>query len=150
LVYRGWLTPFQAEQILNNQAESLFFGSYVLLEPIGEGGMGRVYRARNWKLNHVVAIKLIGEEQQRRSATIARFEREIRALGRIRHPHIVMALDADFRPGSIFFAMEYFEGTDLGRYVVQNGPLSIADACKCIMQTADALQHAHEHGLIHR
>ncbi len=150
LVYRGWLTPFQAEQILVGASSELFLGSYVLLEPIGEGGMGRVFRARNWKINRIVALKLISEEHARHPGMIARFQREIRALGRIRHPNIVQAIDADFLPHSIFFTMEYFEGVDLGRYVLENGPMPIADACRCIFQAANALQHAHEAGLVHR
>jgi len=150
LVYRGWLTPFQAEQILYGQAESLMLGSYVLLEPLGEGSVGRVFRARNWKIDRIVAIKVIRDEQSRQPAVIARFQREIRALARIRHPNIVWAVDADFRPGFIFYAMEYVEGSDLGRYVRNNGPLSFADACNYIAQTAGALQHACTIGLIHR
>ena len=150
LAYRGWLTPYQIEQIMADQAHTLILGSYVLLEPLGEGGMGRVYRARNWKLNRIVAIKVIREEQSRDPAVIARFQREIRALGKIRHPNIVLAVDADFRPGMIFYAMEYVEGADLGQYVRQHGPLPIADACNYIIQVADALQSAHDLGLIHR
>jgi eukaryotic-like serine/threonine-protein kinase len=150
LAYRGWLTPYQAEQILTGQADALILGSYVLLEPIGEGGMGRVYRARNWKLNRIVAIKLIGEERMRQPAAMARFQREIRALGRIRHPNIVMAIDAEFRSDALYFAMEYFEGVNLAHLVAAEGPLSMAAACSFIMQTADALQHAHEMGLVHR
>ncbi|MCE9534030.1 MAG: serine/threonine protein kinase [Planctomycetes bacterium] len=150
LVYRGWLSPFQIDRILTGQADTLILGSYVLIEPLGEGGMGRVYLARNWKINRLVAIKVIRDEQSEQPAVIARFQREIRALGRVHHPNIVEALDAEFRPGVLFYAMEYFEGTDLGRYVRRDGPFSVSDACACIMQVADALQHANELGLIHR
>ena len=150
LVYRDWLTPYQVEQILAGNADSLFLGSYVLLEPLGEGGMGRVFRARNWKLNRQVAVKVIREEQACQQAVVARFQREIRALGRIRHPNIVMAIDADFQHGSIWYAMEFVEGIDLGRHVRAHGPMPIDDACDCIVQIADALQHAHDCGLVHR
>lgn len=150
LIYRGWLTPFQVELILAGQASSLFMGSYVLIEPLGQGGMGRVYRARNWKLNRIVAIKVIGDEQAQQPALIARFQREIRALGKVRHPNIVQALDAEFEPGLMFFVMECFAGMDLGRYVRQHGPMAVDEAVHCIIQAADALQHAHEIGLIHR
>ena len=150
LVYRDWLTPFQVEQILAGNARTLILGSYVLLEPLGEGGMGRVFRARNWKLNRNVAIKVIREEQAMQQAVVARFQREIRALGRIHHPNIVMAIDADFRRGSIWYAMEYVQGIDLGRHVRTHGAMPIEDACDCIVQIADALQHAHDCGLVHR
>jgi serine/threonine protein kinase len=150
LVYRGWLTPYQLEQILAGHGPSLILGSYVLLEPIGEGGMGRVFRARNWKLNRVVAVKVIREEQARQPSVVARFQREIRALGRVNHPNIVQAVDADFRPGRTYYAMEYVAGADLGQYVRRHGPLPVAEACDYVMQTADALQHACELGLTHR
>src|SRR5580700_8525102 len=68
LVYRGWLTPFQIDRILAGQAASLFIGSYVLLDLLGEGGMSRVFRARNWKLGRTVAVKLISAERARQPA----------------------------------------------------------------------------------
>jgi len=150
LVYRGWLTPFQVERILAGQAQTLFVDSYVLLDLLGEGGMGRVFRARNWKFGRTVAVKLIGAERAGRPAQLARFQREIRALGRINHPNIVRALDADIRPGTVYFAMEFFEGADLDRYVSRHGPLPVAEACNYVLQIAGALQYAHELGLIHR
>ena len=150
LVYRGWLTSFQLEQIVAGQAEGLFLGSYVLIAPLGEGGMGRVYLARNYKLDCYVAIKVMRDEQARRPAVLARFHREIRALGRIRHPNIVQAIDADALPGAIYYVMQHFEGIDLGRFVRQNGPLLVADACDYVLQVADALKHASQNGLIHR
>jgi eukaryotic-like serine/threonine-protein kinase len=150
LVFRGWLTPYQIERVVSGQAASLVLGSYVLLEPLGEGANGRVYRARNWKLDRIVAIKIIRDAKSREPAVIARFRREIRALGRIRHPHIVLAVDADFHSGVIWYAMEYVKGCDLGRFVRRNGPLSVPDACNYVVQAAGALRHAHEFGLIHR
>ncbi len=147
LVYRGWLTPFQVGRILAGQAKTLFVDSYVLLDLLGEGGMGRVFRARNWKLGRTVALKLIGAE---RPALLARFQREIRVLGSINHPNIVRALDAEIRPGTAYFAMEYFEGADLERYVGRRGPLPVGEACDYVLQAAGALQYAHELGLIHR
>jgi eukaryotic-like serine/threonine-protein kinase len=150
LVYRGWLTPFQVGRILAGQAKTLFVDSYVLLDLLGEGGMGRVFRARNWKLGRTVAVKLIGAEQAGRPAQLARFQREIRVMGSIKHPNIVQALDADIRPGTVYFAMEFFEGADLDRYVERRGPLPVAEACNYVLQVAGALQYAHEQGLIHR
>jgi len=150
LAYRGWLTPYQVEQLLAGRADELFLGSYVLLAPLGQGGMARVFRARNWKLGRIVAVKLIDDEAAQQPAQVARFRREIRALGKIRHPNIVQALDAEFHPGAMFYAMEFFEGEDLFRYVARNGPLPVGLACDIVIQVADALQHAHEHGLVHR
>lgn len=150
LIYRQWLTPYQVEVILDGNAKSLFLGSYVLLEPLGEGGMGRVFRARNWKLKRQVAIKVIREEQTEQPAVVARFQREVRALGYIKHINIVRAIDADFQGRSIWYAMEYVNGIDLGRYVRTRGPMSVEDARNYVVQIADGLQHAHDHGLVHR
>src|SRR5947209_5249858 len=95
LVYRGWLTPFQAGRLLHGRTRELVLGSYVLLEPIGEGGMGVIYRARNWKLDTPAAVKVIRQDRSREPAAVERFLREVRALGAIRHPNVVHALDAD-------------------------------------------------------
>src|SRR5439155_10068971 len=75
---------------------------------------------------------------------------EIRALARLDHPHIVRAHDANQADGLHFLVMEYVDGTDLGRRVRERGPLPVAEACAYVRQTAAGLQHAHDHGLIHR
>ena len=150
LVYRGWLTPFQMDRILRDDGDSLFLGSYVLLDRLGEGGMGHVYRARNWKINRVVAIKMIRHEQRHIRTVVRRFQREIRALGKISHPNIVLAFDADMIDGIPFYAMEYVPSIDLERHVREEGPLPVPLAAHYIAQAAVALQVAHEHGLIHR
>lgn len=150
LVYRGWLTPFQMDRILKNEGDSLFLGSYVLLDRLGEGGMGHVYRARNWKINKVVAIKMIRREQCHIRTVVRRFQREIQALGKISHPNIVLAFDADMIDGIPFYAMEYVPSIDLERHVREEGPLPVPLAAHYIAQAAVALQVAHEHGLIHR
>src|SRR5262245_57200154 len=77
LVFRGWLTAYQMKQILEGNGRSLFVDSYVLQEPLGEGGMGKVFRARNWKLRRTVAIKVIRNDRKRNDAVITRFRIEI-------------------------------------------------------------------------
>jgi serine/threonine-protein kinase len=150
LIYRGWLTPFQATQIAQGNIDSLFVGSYVLLDILGGGGMGQVYRARHANLKKTVAVKLLRDQNARDPAVLARFQREIRAMGQLNHPNIVMAFDAGRYQSGLYYAMEHVPGTDLGRYVVNNGPLSVEDACNTVMQTANALQYAYERGLVHR
>src|SRR5262245_4818764 len=125
MVHRGWLTPFQAYQLLQGKGSELIFGSYVLLEPIGEGGMGFIYRARNWKLDTVAAVKVIRPGRVRDPVAVRRFFREVRALGAIRHPYVVHALDADVAGGRLYVAMEYVGGTDLGRLLQGGGPLPV-------------------------
>lgn len=125
-------------------------GEYLLEEKVGEGGMGVVYRARHLKLGRMVAIKILAKGQVEDRKAIARFEREIAAIGRIEHPHIVQALDAREIGGTRFLVMEYVEGLHLGEILRRCGRLTIPDAAHLACQTALGLQAAHEHGLVHR
>ncbi len=150
LVRRGWLTPHQVNQLFQGRGEELLLGSYVLLEKLGEGGMGQVFKARNWKLGRVVALKLIRKERLGNPDAVRRFHREVRAASQLDHPHIVRALDAGEERGTHYFAMEYAEGTDLARLVKEGGPLPVDRACDCARQAALGLQHAFERGLVHR
>jgi serine/threonine protein kinase len=150
LVRRGWLTPYQANRVVGGRARDLLLGSYVLLERLGEGGMGAVFKARNWKLGRVAALKLIRKERLANADAVRRFRREIRAAAQLTHPNIVHAYDADEVDGAHFFVMEYVVGRDLARVVQEQGPLPIALACDCVRQAALGLQHAHERGMVHR
>jgi WD40 repeat protein/tRNA A-37 threonylcarbamoyl transferase component Bud32 len=150
LVQRGWLTPYQVNQLEEGHGHELLLGSYVLLEKLGQGGMGAVFKARNWKLGRPAAVKVIRKERLDNPDTVRRFYREIQAAGQLAHPNIVLAYDADEADGAHFFAMEYVEGTDLARLVKQQGPLPVALACECARQAALGLQHAFEKGMVHR
>jgi WD40 repeat protein/serine/threonine protein kinase len=159
LVTSGWLTPYQVNQVFLGRGQELLLGSYVLLDKLGEGGMGAVFKARNWKLGQVVALKLIRQERLDSESSLKRFQREIRAAAQLNHPNIVRAYDADCVQGSgvrgqgsdiHFFVMEYVEGTDLSKLVKKNGQLPVAEACEYIRQAALGLQHAFERGLVHR
>jgi len=150
LIRRGWLTPFQANHLLQGRGGELLLGSYVLLERLGEGGMGAVYKARNWKLGRVVALKVIRKERLASEDAVRRFHREIRAAAALSHPNIVAAHDADEVHGTHFFAMECVEGSDLAKLIKQHGPLPLAQACDWVRQAAVGLQHAHERGMVHR
>jgi serine/threonine protein kinase len=150
LIERGWLTPFQANQVHLGRGQDLLLGSYVLMERLGEGGMGAVFKARNWKLGQVVAIKLIRKERLNNTDSIRRFQREIRAAALLRHPNIVHALDADEVGGNHLLVMEYVEGIDLDKLVADKGPLPVPLAADYVRQTALALAHAQEKGMVHR
>src|SRR5687767_3502682 len=78
LVRRGWLTEYQVSQIFLDRGQDLLLGSYVLLERLGEGGMGTVFKAHNWKLGQIVAVKLIRKERLESEQALQRFQREIR------------------------------------------------------------------------
>lgn len=123
---------------------------YRLLEQIGAGGMGAVYKAEHTKLKRIVALKLLPPSRVQDSRAIARFEREMEAIGRLDHPSVVRATDAGEHDGSHYLVMEYVEGIDLASLAQREGPLSVADACELIRQTALGLQYVHEHGLVHR
>ena len=150
MIYRGWLTSFQAKHLLADRGYELLLGSYVLLDPIGEGGMGRVYRSRNWKLGTPAAIKVIRNKHANDPAAVERFSREVHAVGAIRHPHVVHALDADLEDGRLYYAMEYVPGTDLGRLLAEQGALAIETACRYATQLAQGLCHISSLGLVHR
>src|SRR5579884_4425386 len=113
LVRRRWLTPYQAGQLYHGHGRDLLLDSYVLLEKLGEGGMGAVYKARHQKLGRVVAIKVIRKDRLTNEAAVRRFQREILAAAQLDHPNIVRAYDAGELAGRHFFVMEHVEGTDL-------------------------------------
>ncbi len=150
LIRRGWLTPYQINQLMQGRGRDLFLGSYVLLERIGEGGMGAVFKARNWKLGRIVALKLIRKERLNNPDALRRFHREIRAAAQLDHPNIVRAFDADEVNGTHLLVMEYVQGTDLAKLVKAGGPLAVDKACDYVRQAALGLQHASERGMVHR
>src|SRR5579864_190283 len=150
LIQRQWLTTWQAQMLLKNRADDLQLGSYVLLELLGEGGMGKVYKARHQLMGRMVALKIIRRERLTNKDAVRRFQREIQAAAQLSHPNVVLAYDADQIGDIHFFAMEYVDGIDLGRLVQDKGPLPVREACDYIRQAAHGLQHAHERGLIHR
>lgn len=150
LIEREWLTAYQANQIFLGHADDLVIAHYICLNKIGEGGMGQVFKARQRPLNRVVALKVLRRECLDNAKTVKRFQREIRAVGQLQHPHIVRAIDAEESGGLRYIAMEYIDGVDLARMVKRQGPLSIDAAVDYMRQAALALQHAHESGIVHR
>ncbi len=123
---------------------------YRLLSKLGQGGMGAVYRAQHTKLRRTVAIKVLPAGVANQSAVIARFEREMQAVGALDHPNIVRAFDAGESDGRHYLVMEYVKGRDLMQVIRDCGPLPIPEACELIYQAAVGLQHAHDAGLVHR
>jgi serine/threonine protein kinase/pectin methylesterase-like acyl-CoA thioesterase len=125
-------------------------GQYKLLEKLGEGGMGAVYKAVHTRLKRVVALKVLPKERLQDAQAVARFQREMWAVGTLQHPNIVAAHDAGEIDGMHYLVMELVEGIDLGRLVSERGPLPVNAACELIRQAALGLQHAFEHNLVHR
>jgi WD40 repeat protein/serine/threonine protein kinase len=126
------------------------FQGYALLEQLGQGGMGAVYKARQLHLDRLVAIKLIRQDRAFSPQIKQRFQREARAAARLSHPHVVAVHDAGLAGDIHYLVMEYLEGTDLGSLVRRQGPLPVSAACRFLFQAALGLDHVHACGLVHR
>ncbi|HEX3147922.1 MAG TPA: serine/threonine-protein kinase [Gemmataceae bacterium] len=124
-------------------------GRYEILEKLATGGMGAVYKARHIELGKIVAVKVLPAGDQG-ELSLARFKNEMRAIGRLDHPHIVAAHDAGDADGVHYLAMDLVDGVDLARLVQKHGPLPLPAACAAVRQAALGLQHAFEKGLVHR
>ena len=124
--------------------------SYELLDKLGEGGMGAVYKARHVDLDKIVALKILPSDKMQNAEAVQRFKREMKAAGKLDHPNIVRAMDAGEQDGTHYLVMEYVKGIDLSDLSRQQGPLPIPEACELIRQAAVGLQVAHESEMVHR
>jgi serine/threonine protein kinase len=147
---RGWLTRFQLNTIAAGRGKDLIVGPYVVLDRLGEGGMGMVYKARHQHMQRVVALKVIRKERLASADSVRRFYQEVQMAAALSHPNIVLAYDAGQAGNTHYFAMEYVEGVDLSRLVKDQGRLPVPQACDYIRQAALGLLHAHEKGMVHR
>ncbi len=150
LVSRGLLTPFQLDSLLRTAKPGLVLGEYVILSPLGRGGMGAVYKARHRRMDRLVALKVLPSSAAHDPHAASRFSREIRAVSRLSHPNIVAAHDAGEDSGVAYLVMECIDGTDLSSCVRTHGPLSVAHAVESVAQAAEGLEYAHRQGVIHR
>ncbi|HWB10781.1 MAG TPA: family 16 glycoside hydrolase [Pirellulales bacterium] len=150
LVRRKKLTKFQAEEVYKGKGKSLVLGNYVLMEKIGAGGMGQVFKARHRRMDRLVAVKLLPTAVMKDKAAVARFEREVKAAAKISHPNIVAAYDADQADGVHFLAMELVDGSDLSALVKKSGPFPVDKAVNFVLQAARGLEAAHAEGVVHR
>jgi WD40 repeat protein/serine/threonine protein kinase len=150
LLQRGWLTPFQVNLLCQGRGRELALGPYLLLERLGQGGMGQVFKARHRLMKRTVALKVIRKDLLAHPDTVQRFQREIQAAAQLNHPNIVIAHDAEQCGDVHFLVMEFVEGVNLAALLKQRGPLPVSQACDYIRQAALGLQHAHERGLVHR
>jgi serine/threonine protein kinase len=150
LVKDGILTEYQAKQILKGKAQGLTFGSYVILDFLGKGTMGKVYKASHRMMGRVVALKILEPRYITSTRSLARFQREMQLVGRLDHPNVVRAFDADRVGDCHFIAMEYIDGFTLEDLLKARGALPPADVVYYGAQVADGLAHAHSQGVLHR
>jgi serine/threonine protein kinase len=151
LVKTGKLSRFQARKLLKGTAVGLVLGPFQILAPIGKGGMGTVYLARDSRSDQLLALKVLPPRKAREEARmLARFRREMEMCQRVAHPHIAWTLDVGVCQGVYYIAMEYIPGKSLFRLVAEEGPLAVPRAARLFSEVASALEHAHAQGLIHR
>jgi serine/threonine-protein kinase len=123
---------------------------YEVLDLLGEGGMGIVYRARQKSLDRVVALKILPASAARETSFIKRFISEARTVARLNHENIIAGIDVGEADGTYYFAMEHVEGESISEMIEKSGELEERFALQITAQMARALQHAHKHGLVHR
>lgn len=150
LVKANKLTPYQAETLRQGHTRGLVLGNYVILEKLGEGGMGMVFKARHRLMKRIVALKVLPPSMTQSNDAVNRFHREVEVAARLTHANIAAAHDADQADGIHFLVMEHVDGPNLSSLVKEVGPLSPPIAMNIIAQAARGLAHAHEHGVVHR
>lgn len=149
-IERQLLTKWQAQQLLQGRHAGYHIDKYVLLDRIGQGGMGQVFLARDTKLQRPVAIKLLSPERMKNSRARARFAREARIGAQLQHENLVRIYDIGETPQFCYLVMEYIDGTNVGQRIIENGPLPSQEAARIGFDIALGLEHARQKGLIHR
>lgn len=150
LIDRGKLTTFQAKSLLRGRWKGFVLGNYVILDKLGQGGMGSVFKARHRRMGRTVCLKVMNPSGRKSPELMQRFRQEARTVGALKHPNIVVAHDADEANGVPFLVMEYIRGSDVARQVSKGGPLSVGQALLLVTQAAQALAYAHSRGVVHR
>ncbi len=150
VVQRGWLTTYQINQLLQGRGAELVLGPYLILDKLGEGGTGQVYKARHRQSNRITALKVLRKDVQSDADTVRRFTRELEVARQVEHPNLIHTYEAGPIGNTLVLAMEYVAGTNLDQLVKEAGPLPVNLACEYIRQAACGLAHAHERGLVHR
>lgn len=149
LVKQERLTRWQAQELLNGK-HAFFLGHYRLLEKLGVGGRGVVYKAQNTGCGKIVAVKVLGKEFLKKPEAVKRFKLEAEVTSSFDHPNLVSAFDVQSVGRVHFLVMEYVAGQDVGAWLQQEGPLPIGWSSEVIRQAALGLAYAHDKEVIHR
>lgn len=150
LAARGLLTPFQFAAIREGRGGTLRVGNYDVLDRLGAGGMGTVFKARHRRMKRIVALKVLSANLSQNPVFVKRFQREVETIAALGHPNIVMAYDADEADVGHFLVMEFVNGRDLAACVAREGTFTIHRAVRCVLQSARGLAYAHAQNIIHR
>jgi eukaryotic-like serine/threonine-protein kinase len=150
LIGAGKLSRFQADKLLKGMAVGLVLGPFHVLAPIGKGGMGTVYLARDSRSQQMVALKVLPPKRAREERLLSRFRREMDMCRRVAHPHLAWTYDVGVCQGVHYIALEYIPGKSLYQLVTEHGPLEVPRAARLFAEVASALDHAHNQGLVHR
>jgi serine/threonine protein kinase len=150
LFEKGWLTTYQINELTRGHAVDLSLGDYVILDRLGQGGIGEVFKARRASDEVLAALKVIRPELLSNAEAVRQFRWEIEILAQMSHPNLVKTFDSGQAGERCFFAMEFVEGAPLRKLVKSAGPLPMRHACSYMRQAALGLQYAHELRLIHR
>jgi serine/threonine protein kinase len=150
ILEREWMSLYQLRKVLHGKTSELYLGAYLLIEKVGEGGMGKVYRARRLSDNRPIALKIIRPILLANPVIRKRYDREVASALTLKHPNIVEVFDAGEIDGRFYLAMEFVDGIDLARLVKEHRPLEVAEACEYVRQAALGLHYAHQAGFVHR
>jgi eukaryotic-like serine/threonine-protein kinase len=150
VVKAGCLTAWQARMVAQGRANNLHVNKYTVMDEIGQGGMGKVYLARDTRLNRPVALKILSRGRLHDKRAIARFRREVRLGAQLQHENIVRVYDEGELGGQCYLIMEYIEGSSVGRLLAEHGPMPPPTAARLVRQVALGLEHARRKGMIHR
>jgi len=149
LVKAGRLTAYQAAAVYQRKSRGLLIGNYLVLDKLGRGGMGMVFKARR-PLGPAVALKILPPKFSRDRTAVLRFKREFEAAGRVKHPNLVAALEFHEDRGVYFLVMDFVSGRNLEQVVRDRGPMPILQGLDCLIQAARGLEAAHAQGIVHR
>lgn len=146
----GKLTNFQDRRVRQGHLKGLVLGNYLILDEIGQGANGMVFRARHRRMTRIVALKMIPPMMLQNENAAKRFHREVEAMSRVSHSNIVTAFDAGEDKGACFLILEYVDGQDLSVPIQHGKPLPVEEAVEYVLQAARGLAHAHAMGIVHR
>lgn len=150
LVHARRLTKFQATAVFQGRTQGLIFGDYRVLDKIGAGGMGMVFKAQHRQTGRVVALKVLSTQATKSSHAVKRFQQEARTAGKLQHPNIAATYETGEVSGTHYLVMQFVSGPDLRTLVKNHHPLPVSDVVNCTLHVARGLQYAHQIGIIHR